>query len=813
MDKIQALEAELARVRADNERLQAELRRRDAEAREAGGQLAPLQLRLPLGRPDAPAVTKRSPLAEQVALFRQLFRGRRDVYALRWQNADGRSGYAPAALGAEQRKQQMYLPLTDKVIEQHLAGTLTAGVYPLLHDDSCWFLAADFDKQGWAADASAYLAACRERDLPAALERSRSGNGGHVWIFFAEPVAAARARRLGESLLTRAMELRPELGLDSYDRLFPNQDTLPRGGFGNLIALPLQRGPARRGNSLFVDPATLAPFPDQWVFLAGRERLASRQLEMVVKAAERAGAVLAVGGGLAEADEGDDPWALPPSGKAVAKRVAGPFPTSVRVVLGNLVYVDKTGLPAAMLKRIWCLAAFPNPEFHRRQALRFSTRGTPRVAHCAEEFDRQIGLPRGLLDDLRELLRAHGIAVELVDERNPGRPLATAFRGELTPPQRQAVAAVLAGDCGVLCAPTAFGKTVIGTWLIAARRVNTLILVHRQVLVDQWRAHLATFLDLPPRAIGQIGAGRKRPTGQIDIALFQSLSRQGAVADLVAEYGQVIVDECHHVPAKAFEPVLRAARARFVLGLTATPIRRDGQQPVIAMQCGPVRFRVDAKAEAAARPFEQLVVPRPTAFQLPAGSESSGIQGIYAALAADETRNALICADVLDLLAEGRTPLLLTERIDHLELLEARLGAVVPNLVVLRGGTGARGRLAVSAALAGIPADQPCVLLATGRYIGEGFDATRPDTLLLTLPVSWRGTVWQYAGRVSRPRPGKHEVRVYDYADLGVPVLASMHRKRLKAYRAVGYSLRPPPVPAPRPGAPGPAPPDGRAQA
>jgi superfamily II DNA or RNA helicase len=796
VNKIQVLEAEVARLRAENEHLKADLRRRDAEAQAAATLLAPVQLRLPLGQTEDAPVTKRSPLAERIAFFRSLFRGRPDVYARRWENADGRSGYAPAAPSAEHRKQKIYLPLTDAVIEQHLGGAVTAGVYPLLRDNTCWFLAADFDQEGWQADAAAYLTACQQCDVPAALERSRSGNGGHVWIFFAEPVPAGRARRLGESLLTRAMELRPELGLESYDRLFPNQDTLPRGGVGNLIALPLQPGPGRRGNSLFVDPATFAPFADQWVFLSGVLRLPSRQLETLVRAAERAHAVLAVRESLAGADSGEDPWILPPSGQIRRKLVPGPFPASVRVTLGNLLYVDRAGLPPALLNRIWRLAAFPNPEFHRRQALRFSTFDTPRVVHCAETFDRQIGLPRGLLDDVTELLTAHGIAVDLADERNPGQPLDVTFQGELTPVQRRAADAVLAGDCGVLSAPTAFGKTVISAWLIAARRVNTLIIVHRQVLVDQWRAHLAAFLDLSPRAIGQRGAGRKKTTGRVDIALFQSLSRQGAVADLVAEYGQVIVDECHHVPAKAFEPVLRAAKARFVLGLTATPIRRDGQHPIIVMQCGPVRFRLDPKDEGAARPFQQVVVPRPTAFQLPPGAETSGIQGVYAALAADEARNALIYADVLHLLAEGRTPLLLTERLDHLEVLAARLREAVPHVVIFRGGTGPRRRWAASELLAAVPDGEACVLLATGRYIGEGFDESRPDTLLLTMPVSWRGTVWQYAGRISRPRPGKNEVRIYDYADLGIPMLASMHRKRLRAYRVVGYVIQSPPSPS-----------------
>lgn len=796
MDKVRALEAEIARLRAENGHLRGENAALRTElARLNGGPqasdlLATVQVRLPLGEPEGPVLSKRSPLVERVHLFRRLFCGRDDVYAQRWEAAAGRAGYAPAALSAEHRKRKEYLPLTDAVIEQHLAGTLTAGLYPLLRDDTCWLLAADFDKHGWQADAAAYLAACQERDVPAALERSRSGEGGHVWIFFDRAVAAARARRLGESLLTRAMELRPELGLDSYDRLFPNQDTLPRGGFGNLIAMPLQRGVARDGNSLFVDPAAFTPFPDQWVYLSGLRRLPARQLDSLVRAAERAAAVLAVRETHADSDAGDDPWTLPPSGRAPQRTVAGPFPASVRVTLANLVYVDKAGLPPALLKRVRNLAAFPNPEFHRRQALRFSTYDTPRIVHCGEEFDRQIALPRGLSDDVGELLKAHGIRVDLADERNPGTRLNLRFVGQLTSEQQRAADALLAAEHGVLSAPTAFGKTVVAASMIAARGVNTLIIVHKAHLVEQWRARLAAFLDMPSRAIGQFGAGRKKATGLIDIATFQSLVRRGVVTDLAAEYGQVIVDECHHVPAKEFEPVLRAAKARFVLGLTATPLRRDGQHPIIVMQCGPVRFRIDAKDAAVARPFAQVAITRETGFALPPEMEGAGIQTIYAVLAAEAARNDLICADVRDLLAEGRTPLVLTERIDHLEALAAQLAGAAPRVLVLRGGVGRRRRRAATEALAAVGDGEPCVLLATGRYIGEGFDDARPDTLLLTMPVSWRGTIWQYAGRISRPRPGKHEVRIYDYADLGVSMLASMHKKRLKAYRAAGYVVQ-----------------------
>lgn len=774
------------RLRAENTRLAEEVARLRGPAQPARVPARPVPLRLPLPTGE-PLVTKRSPLSEQVALFRKLFCGREDVYATRWEAPDGRVGYSPAVESRWHREHRRYLPLTDAALEAHLAGRQTVGVYPLLRDDSCGFLAADFDREGWRDDVATYLAACADQDVPAALERSRSGDGGHVWVFFASPVPAALARRLGSLLLARALEQRPQMGLDSYDRLFPNQDTLPRGGFGNLIALPLQRRVAREGNSLFVEPVRLTPHADQWVFLSGLRRLAQEEVRSAVARLERASGGL----GVRRSDGGDDhaPWDLAPSDQREEKPVPGPFPASVHLTLGNLVYVEKAGLPPALIARLQRLAAFVNPEFHRAQAVRRSTFGIPRIIGCAEDFDRHIGLPRGLCAEARALLAAHGIEVEVRDERSAGTALVAAFHGELTPLQARAAQALLAADCGVLCAPTAFGKTVVAAWLIAQRGVSTLVLVHRQILADQWRERLTTFLELPPSAIGQYGGGRKRTTGQVDVALFQSLGKAGRIQDVVAAYGQVVVDECHRVPAVAFERVLRASPPRFVVGLTATPVRRDGHQPIIKMQCGPIRWRVDPREGAAQRPFAQVAITRPTAFRW-ATPESPRIADLYAALSMDGARNALICADVVRLAEEGRTPLLLTERTAHLDLLASLLRDSIPHLVVLRGGMGVRRRRAALEELAAIPAGARWVLLATGRYIGEGFDQARPDTLLLAMPVSWKGTLQQYAGRVSRTYPGKREVRIYDYADLFVPVLARMHRRRLRGYQALGYDLR-----------------------
>lgn len=541
----------------------------------------------------------------------------------------------------------------------------------MLQDETCFFLGVDFDRESWKPDAEAFLQTCRRLDVPAALERSRSGNGGHVWFFFEESIPAALARKLGSHILTETMENRPEIGLRSYDRLFPNQDTLPRGGFGNLIALPLQKQARQRDNTVFLDEQ-FSPYPDQWALLASLRRIS-----------------------------------------------------------------------------------------------------------------------------------------------------------------RERVEALLHHDTGVLAATTAFGKTVIAAWLIAQRGVNTLVLVHRQQLLEQWIERLSVFLGLPAKAIGQLGGGRKKLSGTLDVALMQSLVRKGAVEDRLGDYGHLVVDECHHLSARSFELVARRAKAKFVTGLSATVTRKDGHHPIIFMQCGPVRYRVDAKQQAAARPFTHQVLVRPAGFRPPAlpanvrtdvrrltlpdrtraaamKSEPRDLgcygvrqdiqtrsgpdprvefQWLCNALRSDDARNRMICADVVNAVREGRSPLLLTERTEHLQHLAERLSSDIPHVITLQGGMGRKELQAALARLAETPHTIGRLILATGRYIGEGFDNPQLDTLFLAMPVSWRGTIAQYVGRLHRLHEGNREVRVYDYADLDVPMLARMFDKRCRGYEALGYSI------------------------
>jgi hypothetical protein len=762
---------------------------------------------------DQPSVTNHSSESEKIALFRSLFRGREDVFARRFESAKtGKSGYQPCcrnewiqgicqkpAVKCTDCSNRDFTPVADEIIKCHLLGIdsqekatrdFTIGIYPLLVDETCWFLVIDFDKELWLDDVAAFMDICETYNVPAALERSRSGSGGHVWIFFSEPIKAGLARKLGTFLVTETMEQRPEIGFDSYDRFFPSQDTMPQGGLGNLIALPLQKKPREKGNTLFIDK-NFNPHEDQWAFLSSLQRMDAEKVKAIVDAALYRGDIIRVRTVITEEDE-ILPWQEPPSRQIREIPIEGPLPKTIELVLSNQIYIEKNVLPPALRSRLIRIAAFQNPEFYLAQAMRRPTYDKPRIIHCCEDFSKYIGLPRGCLEDIQGLLHSHNIETRLVDERFSGIPIDCQFIGMLRPDQELAAEAMLNHDTGVLAATTAFGKTVIAISLLSQRGVNTLILVHRRQLLDQWVARLKQFLDLDPKQIGQIGSGKHKPTKVIDIALIQSLSKKGVVDDIVGEYGHLIVDECHHITARSFEIVARQCKAKYVTGLSATVIRKDGHHPIIFMNCGPVRYKVDPRKQAASRPFTHKVITRKTSFVLPPSIDTDKktvIHEIYSALVTNEERNSMILRDVLQTLQEKRFPLLLTERREHLDKFAELLSPLLTNVFVFKGGMGQKQREALINKLHSTPEDEEKIIIATGRYLGEGFDEARLDTLFLTLPVSWKGVLAQYAGRLHRFHDMKKEVIIYDYADLDVLVLAKMYRRRLNGYRAIGYEV------------------------
>ncbi len=561
-------------------------------------------------------VTQYSPSADKIKLFKSLFRGREDVYPKRWESTKtGKSGYSPvcgnewkAGLCEKPRVKcsictnRSFLPVTDLVIQNHLSGVdgnnnypanFVIGVYPLLTDERCWFLVIDFDKANWQEDVKAFSLVCKENKVPHTIEISRSGNGAHIWIFFAQLVFAVEARKLGALLLTQAMNHNPEMGFESYDRFFPNQDTLPKGGFGNLIALPLQKKAREQGNSIFVNQQ-LIPYEDQWAYLSTLKKLSLFELAHLVNQAEKQNNILAVKMPIEE-DNGK-PWQMSPSRKDKTLADMGDLPKKINLVIGNQIFIEKKNLSAPLHNKIIRIAAFQNPEFYKAQAMRLSTFDKPRIISCAENYSEHIALPRGCMDELLVILKELKIKACIKDERFAGNAIASIeFLGELTPEQKTVVKKLCQYDIGTLSATTAFGKTVIALYIIAQRRVNTLIVIHRRQLMDQWLERIALFLQIDKKQIGKIGGGKRKPTGVIDVAIMQSLSKQQQVNDLVADYGQVIFDECHHLSAVSFEAVAKACKAKYVLGLSATLTRKDGHHPIVYMQCGLIRYKVDAK--------------------------------------------------------------------------------------------------------------------------------------------------------------------------------------------------------------------------
>ena len=756
---------------------------------------------------------KYRPPEEKIALFRSLFRGREDVYAARWQSVTtGKSGYSPACANewktglcikpkgsCSNCAHRELLHLTDTVIDRHLRGNDkygrdVVGVFPILPGDTCFFLAFDFDDEGWRENVSAVRKACGEWDIPCTVERSRSGDGAHLWIFFEDAVPCADARRLGTALLTFVMEKGGELKLKAYDRMFPNQDTLPKGGFGNLIALPLQGMARRNGNSIFIDE-NFEPYPDQWRYLASLHRMTSDEFEFACRLHAN-GNVL---GELIPTEEQAKPWEK----KKPVELSLADFPNELEIIKSNLLYIQKDAMSARAMNRIVRLAAFKNPEFYKAQSMRLPIYNKPRVLSTAEERDGYIAIPRGCEESLTELLDSADVRYRLVDKRENGRCIKAAFTGTLRPEQDKAANALLSHDIGVLSAATAFGKTVVAAYLIGQRKVNTLILVHTQALLNQWRRSLSEFLiideslgALPIKRgrrkersiIGQLGANKSALSGIVDVAIMQSLLSCDEVSDVVKQYGMVIVDECHHVSAFTFERIMKEVCAKYVYGLSATPTRQDGHHPIVFMQCGPIRYRVDAKEQAVKRSFAQFAVPRFTSYRTSA--EEKGIAAIYSDLATDERRNLLIVRDVKDALKRGKSPILLTERREHVQRMAALLSDHCPNIITLYGTASAKQRRETMERLQAVKPDEPLVVIATGKYVGEGFDCPRLDTLFLTMPIAWKGTVAQYAGRLHRSYPGKDEVLIYDYVDIHVPVLERMYQKRLKAYASIGCQLK-----------------------
>ena len=750
-------------------------------------------------------------LQEKVALFHSVFQGREDVFAKRWYSfTTKKSGYQPVCERewnrefCDKRKykcadcpNRKFASLSYGYIYNHLAGKDefgrdVVGLYPVRKDNTCHFLCADFDdkscEHGYKNDVLTFVKVCKSWDIPYYIERSRSGNGAHVWIFFESPVFASKARKLGNAILSQAMNEDARLSFKSYDRFFPNQDTLPEGGLGNLVALPLQGKARRNENSVFVDEQ-FQTYTDQWSVLKNIQRLTSVHLEHLLQSHANCASL-----DLSRTSE-EKPWEMPlPESVQTID-----FPSRINMVIANMLYIPLAGLSAKSISLLKRMAAFRNPEFYARQGMRLSTYNIPRIISCSELTDNYIALPRGCEDAVKELFEQNFVELKIEDKTNYGKAIDVAFLGQLKTEQQEAMDNMLPYHVGTLSATTAFGKTVFAIAMIAKRKVNTLMLVHNKALLEQWKSRLEEFLEINEEvttegrkreskksAIGCLCSGKHTLHGIIDIALIQSCLDERKARPFVQDYGMVIVDECHHVSSVSFEQVLRQVRSHYVYGLTATPIRKDGHQPIIFMQCGKIRYSSDAKAQMQSQSFKRILIPRFTSFRN-LSSDARSYTQITEAIADDERRNKLIIDDVRQVLAEGRTPLVLSTRTSHVNLLAQMLAPIVTHVVKLIGAVSAKDKRLALQKLKEIPPTEPLVIVATGKYIGEGFDYPRLDTLFLAMPISWKGNIAQYAGRLHRDFDGKQEVQIYDYIDIHVPLCDSMYRKRLKGYASIGY--------------------------
>lgn len=773
--------------------------------------------------------------------FYSIFKGRMDVYSKRAGKPNaktGKTGYytqcwnfwkdgiCPKKDGKKIKcgecNNQNYKQLSGNIIMNHLIGERAdgsdvIGLYPMFPDETCNFLVFDFDNHDgktcgddyantdneWIEEVNAMRTICKNNQVDVLVERSRSGKGAHIWLFFEEPISASVARKFGTALLTKGAETVNLKSFKSYDRMLPAQDHLPEGGLGNLIALPLQGQALKNGNSAFIDEEWNA-YPNQWKQLQEIHKLSKEFVEQKIKEWSVDGVLGVLGDDIRGEEESNAKEKSKPWEKKKIKFDLSDVEGNLKIVLANQIFIEKENVKSRMQNQIRRIAAYSNPEFYKNQAMGFSTQGMPRIVYCGSDMEDYICIPRGCEERLLERLQDSEIHYELQDGRQKGRRIKASFLGELYPEQKVAAEKMLEHDTGILSAATAFGKTAVGAYLVAQIKVNTLILVHNREIMKNWVEDFEKFLQIdeePPEyttpkgrikkrksVIGRLYASHNSVTGIIDVVMISSLGKRDEINELVKNYGMVIMDECHHAGAQTSIDVLNEVNAKYVYGLTATPKRDDGQEKKIFMQFGPIRYRYTAKDKAKAQGIAHYVYPRFTRLVHSEG-EQLKINEAYKAVIKNEIRNQQIVDDVVDCIRNGRTPLVLTKFKEHAAVLMEKLQKKSDHIFLLQGGKSTKERDLIREKMRSVPENETVILVAIGKYIGEGFNYPRLDTMMLTTPISYDGNVEQYAGRLHRDYEEKKDVIIYDYVDTHIRVLEKMYHKRLRAYKKIGYEL------------------------
>jgi len=780
---------------------------------------------------------------QHIQYYYHLFKGRNDVYSKRSGKVNkktGKHGYYTqcwnfwkdgicpkknhSQFNCGECQNQKYKELTGQVLYEHLIGARedasdVIGLYPMFPDETVNFLVFDFDchddkiggddganlESDWMTEVNAFRKICEINEVPVLVERSRSGKGAHVWIFFEKPILASVARRFGTALLSKGAESVNMKNFKYYDRMLPAQDHIPlntktgKPGLGNLVALPLQGQALKLGNSAFIDE-NWNVYPNQWECLKEVKKLSLETVEERIKEWSAEG-ILGVLSNEFEADtertNDTKPWE-----KTKHSLHKEDVSSVVEIVIADKVYIGTKDMKPRMQNALRRMAAFSNPDFYKKAAMGLSTKGIPRIVFCGYDEAGYICIPRALLDSVIDRFNEVGISFTLTDNRCSGTPLDVSFNGTLYEEQMRAAKAILEHDNGILAATTSFGKTVVGAYMIAQRKTNTLILVHNTEIQKNWIEDLNKFLDvnaeLPEyktktgrikkrkNIIGKLHAGHNSMTDIIDVAIFSSLGKGDEIDPIIEQYGMVIMDECHHGAAQTVEDVIGSAKAKYVYGLTATPKREDGLEKKVFMQFGPIRFRYTAKERAEKQGIDHFVYPR---FTRLVSASHLKVNEANRAVIECESRNEQIIADVENCIQNGRTPLVLTKYKEHAELLYQRLQGKADHVYLLQGGGSRKTKDEMRIQMRSIPDAESIVLVAIDKYIGEGFNFPRLDTMMLTMPAAAEGNIEQFAGRLHRDYETKKEVIIYDYVDSHIRVLEKMYHKRLRTYKKIGYEI------------------------